>query len=164
MGQRIQCGAGEVRGGARDHQEPAVVAVGAHLVEEDDLVGKDVGRVAVVVVEVAQVGVQEAGRPGRRNHPGGADLGDVLPAAVHLTLTLLDAECFLGPGWHVVDHRVPNGTRVLQHVHVHVPEFGFEDVEVDGPGVVHVERDGLAVGDHQSGVADGAVGRGRAGR
>ena len=135
------------------------MAVGAHLVEEDHLVGEDVGRVAVVVVEVAQFGVEEARRAGRRHHPRRADLGDVLPAAVHLALTLLDAERLLGARGHVVDHRVPDRARVLQHVHVDVAEVGVQHVEVDGPGVVHVERDGLAVGDHQSGVADRAVGR-----
>ncbi len=40
------------------------------------------------------------------------------------------------------------------------PNSACQDVKVDGPGVVHVERDGLSVGDHQPGVADGTVGRG----
>ena len=35
------------------------------------------------------------------------------------------------------------------------PNSACENVKVDGPGVVHVERDGLAVGHHQAGVADG---------
>ena len=40
------------------------------------------------------------------------------------------------------------------------PKSASQHVEVDGPGVVHVERDGLAVVDHQAGVADRAVGGG----
>jgi hypothetical protein len=40
------------------------MSVRAHLVEEHHLVGKDVGRVAVVVVEVTQLGVQKARRAG----------------------------------------------------------------------------------------------------
>lgn len=121
------------------------MAVGTHLVEEHDLVGEDVGGIAVIVVEVAQFRVEEAWWACGRNHPAGADLGDVLPAPVHLTLTLLDAERLLGPRRHVVDHRVPDRARVLQHVHVDVPELGLEDLKVDRPGVVHVERDGLSV-------------------
>ena len=163
VGQRIQLRAGEISGRSGDHQQAAVVAVGAHLVEEDHLVGEDVGRIAVVVVEVAQLGIQEARRAGRRDHPGRADLGDVLPAAVHLALALLGAERLLGAGRHVVDHRVPDRARVLQHVHVDLAEIGVQDVEIDGPGVVHVEADGLAVVDDQAGVADRAVG-GRAQR
>ena len=100
------------------------MAVGAHLVEEDDLVGEDVGRVAVVVVEVAQLGVEEARRARGRDHPGRADLRDVLAAAVHLALTLLGAERLLGAGRHVVDHRVPDRAGVLQHVHVDLAEVG----------------------------------------
>ena len=100
------------------------------------------------------------GGPPRRHHPGGADLGDVLAAAVHLALALLGAERLLGAGRHVVDHRVPDRARVLQHVHVDLAEVGGQYVEVDGPRVVHVERHGGAVVDHQSGVADGAVGGG----
>lgn len=37
-------------------------------------------------------------------------------------------------------------------------EFVVDDVEVDRPGVVHVETGGLSVGDDQPGIADGAVG------
>ena len=136
------------------------MARSADLVEEDHLVGKDVRRIAVVVVEVAQFGIEEAGRTRGRDHPRRADLGDVLAAAVHLTLALLDAERLLGAGRHVVDHRVPDGAGVLQHVHVDVTEVGVEDVQIDGARVVHVERDGLAVRDDQAGVSDGAVGRG----
>ncbi len=36
------------------------MAVRTHLVQEDHLVGKDVGRVAVVVVEVAKLVVEKA--------------------------------------------------------------------------------------------------------
>lgn len=39
------------------------MAVRAHLVQEHHLVRKDVGRIRVVVVEVAQLGIQEARRP-----------------------------------------------------------------------------------------------------
>ncbi len=126
------------------------MAVRPHLIEEHHLVGEDVGRIAVVVVEVTQFGIEEARRPGRRHHPRRADLCDVLAAAVHLALTLLGAERLLGPGRHVVDHRIPDCARVLQHVHVDVAEVGVQHVEVDGPRVVHVETNGLAVVDHQS--------------
>ncbi len=135
------------------------MAVLAHLVQEHHLVGEDVRRVAVVVVEVAQLRVQEARRAGRRDHPGRADLGDVLAAAVHLALALLGAERFLGALGHVVDHRVPDRARVLQHVHVDVAELRGQHVQVERPRVVHVEHGGGAVGDHQAGVADRAVGR-----
>ena len=134
--------------------------MGPHLVEEDHLVGEDVGGVAVVVVEVAQIRVQEAGRSGRRDHPRGADLGDVLAAAVHLALALLRSERLLGAGWHLVDHRVPDGPGVLQHVHVDLAEVGVQHVEVHRPRVVHVERDRLAVVDDQSRIPDRPVGRG----
>ena len=136
------------------------MAVCPHLVQEHHLVREDVGRVAVVVVEVAQFGIEEARRAGRRDHPRRADLSDVLAAAVHLALTLLGAERLLGAGRHVVDHRVPDRARVLQHVHVDVAEIGVQHLEVDGPRVVHVEAHGLSVVDHQTGVADRAVGRG----
>ena len=100
------------------------MAVRPHLVQEHDLVGEDVGRVAVVVVEFAQLRIQEARRPGRRDHPRCAHLRDVLPAAVHLPLPFLRAERRLGALGHVVDHRVPDRPRVLQHVHVDLAEVG----------------------------------------
>jgi hypothetical protein len=55
--------ASEFRRRPGDHQQAVVVACCAHLVEEHHLVGEDVGRVTVVVVEVAQLGVQKARRP-----------------------------------------------------------------------------------------------------
>ncbi len=139
------------------------MTVRRHLVQEHHLVGEDVGRIVVVVVEVAQLRVEKARRAGRRDHPGRADLRDVLPAAVHPALPLLGPERFLGPGRHVVDHRVPDRPRVLQHVHVDLAEIGVQHVQVDGPGIVHVEGDGLPVVDDQAGIADGPVG-GRAQR
>ncbi len=145
------------------HQQAVVVAVAAHLVEEHHLVGEDVGRVAVVVVEVTQLGVQETRRAGGRDHPGRPDLSDVLTGPVHLALTLLDAERLLGALRHVVDHRVPDGAGVLQHVHVDVTERVGQHVEIDRPRVVHVERRRDAVADHQPRIADRAVG-GRAQR
>ncbi len=119
-------------GAAGHHQQAALVAGRAHLVQEHHLVGEDVRRIAVVVVEIAQFGIQEARRPGRRDHPGGADLCDVLAAPVHLALPLLDPEGLLGAGRHVVDHRVPDGSRVLQHVHVDLTEIRVEDFKIDG--------------------------------
>ncbi len=115
------------------------MAVRPHLVQEHRLVREDVGRVAVVVIEVAQVGIEEARWASRRDHPRRADLSDVLAAAVHLALTLLGAERLLRPCRHVVDHRIPDRARVLQHVHVDMVEVGVQHVEVDGARVVHVE-------------------------
>lgn len=42
-----------------------------------------------------------------------------------------------------------------------MPERLVDDVEVDGPGVVHVEADRLAVGHDEPGVTDRAVGGAR---
>ena len=42
-------------------------------------------------------------------------------------------------------------------MHVDLTEVGGQHVEIDRPGVVHVERHRLAVGNHETGVADGAV-------
>ena len=135
------------------------MAVLAHLVQEHQLVREDVRRVAVIVVEVTQFGVQETRWPSGRDDPGGAHLRDVLTAAVHSALPFLGAEGFLGAGRHVVDHWVPDGARVLQHVHVDVPELFGQHVKIDGAGVIHVESRCGAVGYHEAGVADGSVGR-----
>ncbi len=102
------------------------MAVCPHLVQEYRLVREDVGRVTAVVVEATQIGVEEARRAGRRHHPRRTDLSDVLAAAVHLALTLLGAERLLRPSRHVVDHRVPDRARVLQHVHVDVAEISVQ--------------------------------------
>jgi hypothetical protein len=131
----------------------------AHLVKEHGLVREDVGGIAAVVVEVTQLGVEEARRTRRWHHPRRVDLGDVLAAAVHLTLPLLGAERLLGPRGHVVHHRVPDRARVLQHVHVDLPEIGVQHFEVDGARVIHVEAHRFSVVDHQTGVSDRAVGR-----
>ena len=130
------------------------------LFEEHHLVGKDVGRVPVVVVEIAQFRVQEARRSGRRDHPGGPDVGDVLPAAVHPALALLSAEGLLGALRHVVDHRIPDGPGVLRQVDVDTAELRLQAVQRQWPGVVHIEDGGDAVGEDQPGVADRSVGRG----
>ncbi len=105
-----------------DHQQTTIVAVDAHLLEERDLVGEDVSLVAVIVVEVTQVVVEEDRRAGRRDNPGSVDLGDVVAAAVHAALTLLLAEVALGALRDVVDHRVPDRARVLQQMDVDLPE------------------------------------------
>ena len=158
MGQRDQLGALKIGNRARDHQQAAGVPVQSHLLQEHHLVGKDVARVAAVVVEEAQLVVEEAGRARRRDHPGCVDVGDVLPAAVHAPLALLDGEGLLGAVWHVVDHRVPDGTGVLRHMHIDMAEFG-QHVQSEWARVVHVEDGRDAIGDDDAGVADRAVGR-----
>ena len=103
---------------------------------------------------------------GSRKHGGPADgttqvapdLGDVLAGAVHLALPLLGAERLLGARRHVVDHRVPDRAGVLQQVHVDVTELVRQHVQIDRPGVVHVESRCRAVGNHQRRIADRAVG------
>ena len=139
------------------------MAVGTHLVEEDHLVGEDVGGIPVVVVEVTQLGVQEARWAGRRDHPCRPDLRDVLAGPVHLALPLLNAERLLGALRHLVDHRIPDRTGVLQQVHVDVTELIRQHIEIHRPGVVHVEGGRDAVVDHQRRIADRPVG-GRAQR
>ncbi|CAB4916045.1 unannotated protein [freshwater metagenome] len=144
---------------ARNHQQTLVVPVQSHLLEKHHLVREHVGRVAVDVVERAQFVVEETRRARRRNDPRGADLLDVLTRTIHLSLTLLDTEVSLRTRDHVVDHRVPDRARILQHVDVDGTELLGHHVQVHRPRVVHVERDGLPVGHHQAGVADRAVGR-----
>ncbi|SKV09193.1 Uncharacterised protein [Mycobacteroides abscessus subsp. abscessus] len=136
------------------------MAVPTHLIQEYQLIRKDVRRIVVIVVEVPEFGVEEARRSRRRDDPGGADLGDVLTAPVHLALAFLGAKGLLGAGGHVVDHRVPDGSRVLQHVHVDVPELFGQYVQIDRTGIVHVESRRGAVGHHKPGIADGPIGRG----
>lgn len=136
------------------------MAVLAQLVEEDHLIGEDVRRIAHVVVEEAQLRIQEAGRPRRWDHPGGANVGDVLPTAVHAALALLNGEGLFGPVWHVVDHRIPDGTGVLRHVDVNVAECRCQHVQREGSGVVHIENGRSAVGDDDPGVTDRSVGWG----
>ena len=48
-------------------------------------------------------------------------------------------------------------------MYVDLPEVRVHHVEIDGPGIVHVERDGLAVVDDQAGVPDRAIGGGAQG-
>ena len=120
------------------------MAVVLQLFEEHHLVREDVGRITVVVVEVAQFRIKEARRSGRRDHPRGTDIGDVLPAAVHPALTLLDSERLLRALGHVVDHRVPDGARVLRHMHINVTELR-QRVETQRSRVVHVEHRRRAV-------------------
>ena len=158
--QRLQLRTSEVRGRTGHHQQAAVVPVCAQLIQEHHLVGEDVGRVTAIVVEVAQLGVQKTWRPRRRHHPTRPHLGDVLPGAVHPALPLLGPERLLGAGRHVVDHRVPDRSGVLQQVYVDVPESGCEHVQIDWPGIVHVENRCRAVRNHQCRVTDGAVGGG----
>ncbi|CDZ88344.1 hypothetical protein RHRU231_40094 [Rhodococcus ruber] len=157
MGQRHRLAAVHVEDRAGDHQHATVVAVQAHLLEEDHLVGEDVALVAVVVVEVAQRRVEEHRRTGRRDHPRRPDLVDVAAAAVHAALALLLAEVRLGALGDVVDHRVPDRARVLQQVDVDLPEGLEHRVHLDRAGVVHVEHRGLAVRDDETGVADRSV-------
>ncbi len=54
------------------------------VLEEDGLVGKDVGVVSGEVVHRVQVVVEEGGRTGAREHVRGVDPLDVLPGAGHL--------------------------------------------------------------------------------
>ena len=135
------------------------MAVAAHLVEEHHLVGKDVGRIAVVVVEVAQLG--------SRKHGGPADgTTHVAPTwAMYWRARSIWRCRFWVPNVslarvrHVVDHRVPDRAGVLQHVHVDVTEGVRQHVQIHRSGVVHVESGCRAVGNHQRRVADRAVGR-----
>ena len=147
-----------------NHQQPAVVAVRAHLVEEHHLVGEDVGRVAVVVVEVAQL----------------ADRGSTAARPTGPPMSRRPARCTGGngpsgaaasgcrtPPWPARACRRPSGTRSRRSTAAcarrRAPKSACSDVEVDRPRVVHVERHRLSVVDHQPGVADRAVG-GRAQR
>ena len=66
------------------------MAMRLQLVQEDRLVREDVARIAVVVVEVAKLVVEKAGRASRWDYPGCADLRDVLAAAIHSALALLN--------------------------------------------------------------------------
>ena len=158
MRQRDQLGAFKIGHRPGNHQQAAVVPVPAHLVQKDHLVGKDVRRIAAIVVEEAQVVVEETRRAGRRDNPGCPDIGNVLPAPVHAALTFLDGERLLGAVRHVIDHGVPDRTGVLRHVHIDAIEFG-EHVDAQWAGVIHVENRRGAVGQHDSGVTDRAVGR-----
>ena len=77
----------------------------------------------MIVVEIAQFGVEKAGRSGRGDDPGRVHIGDVLPTAVHSALAFLDCEGLLGAFGHVVDHRIPDSAGVLRHVHIDAAEL-----------------------------------------
>ena len=150
--------AAEIGDRTGNHQQAPVVAVPAQLFEEHNLVGENVARIAMVVIEIAQHRIQKARWTRGRDHPGRCDVGDVLAAAIHSALALLNGEGLLGAIGHVVDHRIPDSPGVLRHVHVDTAEFG-QCVQAQRPGIIHVEHRCVAVGDHDPGVADWAVGR-----
>ena len=129
------------------------------VVEEDGLVGEDVGRVAVEVVLLEQVVVEEARRSGaRHDERRGEDL-DVALGPGELDDPLLVGEGDLRLRRELVDHRVPDRARELEEQQVERPE-GQELVRVGRARVVHVQDAGLAVVDEQRRVAERAVGRG----
>ena len=148
---RGRCGVGRVRDRARaavelddragNDEVRAVDAVRGELVEEHGLVGEDVGRVAVEVVEREEVGVEEARRPRAREHVRGADRFDVALGAFHLVDALRAREAFLLRGREVVRDRIPDRARELEQLRVERAER-VQRVEVAGAGVVLVEHAG----------------------
>ena len=144
---------------ARQHQPPAVAALLLDVAQERRLVGERVPLVAVDVVVLEQVVVEEARRAGRRDDEGRVEDLDVAEGPGRLGDPLLVAQDLLGVVRVVVDHRVPDGARELQERDVDRP-VREQPVRLGRPRVVHVEDADLAVVDEQRGVADRPVGRG----
>ena len=105
--------------------------------------------VAVDDVEVEQLGVEEARRPGARHDRPGVDRLDVAHRPGELALDLgIDEWPHLAVG-HVVDHRVPDRSAVLQPVQVD-RAVGAQRVEVGRAAVVLVDDADVAVADTTS--------------
>ena len=150
-------------GRAPGDQQPAVIVTASrHEVEEDGLVGEDVRLVTVHVVQVPQLVVEEAGRSRGGKHKRRAHLLDVPQRPLHPVRPLLSCDLGLRRLREVVDHRVPNGPRILQEVAVVTPALGEGQQcgEVEGPGVVLVQDGGGAVVDGQGRVPERTVGGG----
>ena len=108
----------------RQQDHAVVVALLGHEIHEHLLVGENVALIAEDVVQLPQVVVQEARRTRDGEHPTRFDVLDVAQRAVQLALPLELAECRLGVGRKVIDHRVPDRAGELQQVRVYMAEFG----------------------------------------
>ncbi len=158
------CVDADVVGGDLGHRagqqnDRVVGAVLRVFLDEHLLVGEDVAFVTEDVVELPERVVEEAWRPGDREHPRRLEVVDVAERPVELPIPLLLAERGLGGLRQLVDHRVPDRTGELQQVRVNVAELG-EPGQVGRARVVLVEQPDAVVLDPQRRVADRPVGRG----
>ena len=125
--------------------------------EERPLVREDRQLVAADHVEVPQLVVEEGGRPGAGDDGTGVDRLDVSHRPRELALDLGRAQRPLAVVGHVVDHRVPDRTRVLQPMQVD-RAVGAQCRQVGRAAVVLVHQPRDAVGHDHRRVAAGAVG------
>ncbi len=144
---------------AREHQPATIATVLLEIGEEGRLVGERVPLVTVQVVELEEVVVEEARRPGRGHDERRVEDLHVAERPRELRDPLLVAEDLLGVVGVVVDHRVPDGSGELEEQRIQRP-VREEPVRLGRARVVHVQHADLAVVDDQRGVADRAVGRG----
>ena len=100
---------------------------------------------------------RKAGGPALGTTARGVDRLDVPHGAGELALDLGVAERTLAVVGQVVDHRVPDRTRVLQPVQVD-RAVRAQCAEVGGPAVVLVDQPAATVADHHRRVAARAVG------
>ncbi len=153
---------GEFADAAGNHQVAVGVALGLHEFEKDRLIGEDVLRVAVEVVEAEEVVVEEAGRPGGRDDVGRANLFGEPQGAGKLVVALLAAQRVHHLLRVEVDHRVPDGAGELEEMGVVGAEVG-QHIEIDRARVVLVEDAHLAIVHAEAGVAERAIGGGDGG-
>ncbi len=125
--------------------------------EERALVDEDARLVAGDEVEVDQLGVEEARRAGRGHDAAGVDRLDVAHRPRQLALDLGVDEVAHRRLVHLVDHRVPDRSAVLQPVEVDGSVRG-ERGEVGGAAVVLVDQSARPVADDDRRVASGPVG------
>ena len=123
---------------AGQHKMRTVDPVRGELVEEHRLVREDVGRIPVEVVEREEVGVEEAGRPGAREHVRCVDRLHVSLGALHLVDAFRPRQAGFLRRREVVGDRVPDCSREMEQLRVERAE-GMERIEVAGSGVVLVE-------------------------
>ena len=142
--------------GARNCQLASKPACGQQF-EERPLVGEDRHLVAVDHVEVPEIRVEERGRSGAGHDRPRADRLDVLHRPRELAVDLRLAQPALLVVGHVVHHRIPDRTGVLEPVQVDRP-VRAECVEVGRAAVVLVDEARSAVGHHHRRVAAGAIG------
>lgn len=124
----------------------SVVAAALQHVEEYGLVGENARLGSVDHVEVEQIRIKEAWRTCARSDRASADCLDIAHGPSELSVDLGIACEFLCPLFHLVDHRVPDGSGVLQPVEID-GAVGAELGEVGGSTVILVHNDGI-VGDH----------------
>ncbi len=124
--------------------------------EEYRLVRKDVCRRTVEVVELEQVGVEEARGAGGRHDDVGADRLRVADGALHLVLTFGCTEAGFVLGGELVHDGPPHGTGVLEEVNVD-RALGDDVLGMVRPAVVLVEHATGGIADQNGRIADRPV-------